>query len=322
MLIKEMLMNFFIVLLLSNLVRGGICLSSRNVTLPINQNKSNTTVISGTQTIVTKIDNENDMLRYILIVENLLSDLYNTTQTFLSSHNVPDDSLKLLNPFLASESNNTDIIHSLNRNIYRPACTYTFNDTSIETLQDELIKFEKIAVSMYNSLTLPEGPLYDIKYKHKSFLDNLLGENTSVVPLNIRSVINLVAENTINCTVPIPFISFFKLDLNGTTYNQNTNITLPSVSSSLNKITYCAFVTSAMTIWSKISNNNCLITTDISLGNNYLFISNETSPITDTLFASVLSGPVEIKVLSALETSFAISNHIHTFIFFIIFIYF
>lgn len=263
-----------------------------NKTISLNSSQSSKVIFNpsekGNQNIP-EIENEADKFKYILIVENLLNDLYNKTISFISQNRLND--LQNMTSVLSDMSYNVNRIKSDNANVTRPPCEYTFNTSSIDSLKHELVKFERIAVGMYQSLNLTDPLLLNIKSKHIAFLDSLLNTNeTSIAPLNVRSVIGLVGNNTLNCSEPIPFVSFFKLELDSLVYHPNDLIKIPELFSS----GYCAFVGND-TIYTQINNTFCAV--NVSFGTYYLYIANNTMPITDKSISSVLAGPVAIDII-------------------------
>ena len=210
--------------------------------------------------------NRTKLLEYILVVENLLNDIYTNFNVPLVLHN------------------NSNIIQSMDSRINRPPCLYTHNYTNYD-----LISYERVAVSMYNSLNLTgEDQLLSLKAKHVYFLNSLQG-NLIVIPLSLRSIIGLTGDKTINCSVSINFTSFFELELNVTTAQQNDTLQLNPIVLPSSK--HCAFVYNTTTLFSDIVSNNICTVPNI-VGDGYVFLVNDTIVNDNT----ILSGPALLNV--------------------------
>ena len=229
------------------------------------------------------------VLEYVLVVENLQNDLYKRYQ---SIDNTFSDTINSL-------IGNVDIIRLLNNTVNRPVCSYFFNETSVDSMKAELEKFERVAIGMYNSLNVTEGnPLFDLKLRHKNFLDLLTGtSNTPVIPVSLMSVIGIIDRNTMTCNIPISFIPFPQLVLNSNITRHDEVLTIQSLISP-DDGKYCAFVGINDTVWSNIENKTCKVPNTSYIGMNHIYITNDTStPVTDTITVSVMSGPALINVL-------------------------
>ena len=246
------------------------------------------------------------ILEYILIVENLQNDLYRRYQS------IDNTFTDVINSLIG----NVNTIRLLNNTVNRPPCTYFFNETSVGSIKAELEKFERIAISMYNSLNIMEGnPLFDLKLRHKTFLDVLTGTfNTPVIPVSLRSAIGIIAGNTVTCNVDIPFVSFFELVMNSNNTRHDEVLTIKSLI--LPGGRHCAFIGINGTFWSNIDGNKtCKVPHTSYIGMNHVYLVNDTiTPVTDIITSSVVSGPALINVLPFDDgtriISFASSNAI------------